>query len=102
MDIWIVSTTVANASEGQRLAQRGVEESEAACAQVEEAITSIFYWEGKLHREQEARILFKVGSNGKTALLDWLRENHPYKVPEILAWPAESGDPAYAEWVEKA
>lgn len=102
MDIWIVSTTLATAEEALAFAGKGVEEGRAACAQVEEAITSVYQWKGELHREKEARILFKADPGNKDGLVSWILADHPYEVPEVLAWPAESGNPAYTEWVRKA
>ena len=99
-EIWIVATTVGSKHEALRLAQGAVERSLAACAQIEPSICSVYVWQGKLKETEEVRILFKVGLGTKNALMDWIRTEHPYEVPEILAWAAESGNPAYTNWVE--
>ena len=42
---------------------------------------------------------FKTTPDRVTALVDQLRANHPYEVPEILVTRVESGNPDYAAWV---
>lgn len=98
--IWVVVTTIGTFKEGQRMATEAVKENFCACAQLDREITSLYVWEGALQETVETRVQFKVSSTGKPALLQWLREKHPYDVPEILAWPVESGHDSYTKWVE--
>ena len=100
--IWIVVTTLADSGTAEELAGAAVEKALAACAQVEPPITSHFVWKERVEACREIRIAFKVSAHKRDALVDWLKERHPYEVPEILFWPASSGDPAYRAWVEEA
>ena len=99
--IWIISTTVDREAAARELGRGAVEARLAACAQIEASITSHYHWEGILHESGEWRILYKTSEPRKEALAGWILANHPYEVPEILVWPADSANPAYTEWVGK-
>lgn len=95
---WFVATTVGSADDARRLARTLVDRHLAACAQIG-AIDSIYRWQGAVHEDAEWRVLFKTAPDRVTALMDALREAHPYELPALHAWPAAAADPAYAGWV---
>jgi len=95
--ISIVTTTVANAEDAQRLAQGAVQARVAACAQIE-PITSHYEWQGQLEHSAEWRIVFKTLADGAPSLLAWLQAQHPYEVPQLLL-RTEHANAAYAAWV---
>ena len=98
--VWIITTTIGNSADARALARKAVEQKMAACAQIEPSISSFFVWKDNLEGAEETRISFKVSSEKKNALIHWLKGQHPYEVPEILAWEAESGHPDYYRWVQ--
>jgi periplasmic divalent cation tolerance protein len=99
--IWIIVTTVDDLSRAEHLANGAVQAKLAACAQIDSPIQSRFHWQGKLETVTEHRVTFKAGEEKKAGLMDWLRGQHPYETPQILAFQAEPGDPAYSKWVNE-
>lgn len=95
--IALVTTTVGTAADAERLAQGAVQAQLAACAQVEK-ITSYYVWEGLLERSAEWRIVCKTRPDTVEALWAWLKQAHPYNVPQLLL-RTEHADAAYAAWV---
>lgn len=93
----IVTTTVDSAQAATELAQGAVQARLAACAQVE-AITSHYIWEGQLTQGAEWRIVFKTLPAVQAALQTWLKQQHPYDVPQLLL-RGEWAGASYAEWV---
>ncbi len=100
--IWWIVTVVEGADKAAELARAAVAERLAACAQTGPTIQSYYHWEGRLQQAEEVRVVFKTDAARRRQLQEWLRARHPYAVPEILAWPAEEADPAYAAWVREA
>lgn len=98
---WLVVTTVGRADDADRLARLAVEQSLAACAQVER-IRSVYRWQGAVHEDAEFRILFKTAADRVDALMDALRGAHPYALPALHAWAADKAEPAYAAWVHES
>ena len=95
----VVLTTVPDAGEGQRLAERIVGERLAACVQVLPGMTSVYFWEGKIHSESEHLLLIKTVDEKFEALSEFITANHGYEVPEIVAIPAVSVSESYLGWV---
>ena len=79
-----------------------VERQYAACVQLLPGAESIYRWEGKICREPETIALIKTTRGTLPALAEALRTLHPYDCPELLAFPAEDGLPAYLDWVAGA
>lgn len=93
-----VHTTVADADQARTLARAVVERRLAACVQVE-PITSHFIWQGALREETEYRLVCKTSPQRVEALVQTLREMHPYDVPELSTTAVEWVDADYAQWV---
>jgi len=83
----------------ERLASGLVERKLAACVNVLPAISSVFYWKGKLEKEQEVLLLIKTTQQRFEALRDWLVETHPYENPEVIALDVAAGTDQYLDWV---
>lgn len=102
MDLpWLVVTTVGRADDAGRLARLAVERKLAACAQIER-IRSIYRWHGAVHEDDEFRVLFKTAAARVDALMQALREAHPYDLPALHAWAVDQAEPAYAAWVQES
>ncbi|MEO7095806.1 MAG: divalent-cation tolerance protein CutA [Polyangiales bacterium] len=85
----------------ERIARALVEAKLAACVNVVPGIVSIYRWKGTIEREEESTLLIKTSDDRVPALMDEIRKQHPYEVPEIVALAAAEVSPAYAAWVEK-
>lgn len=95
----IVMTTFPDPATADRIAGALVETGLAACASRLAASRSTYRWQGKTEVADEFPLLIKTRASGYPALEKYLRDHHPYDVPEIVAWPATMALPAYAQWV---
>lgn len=75
-------------------------EAGAACVQ-HSKIQSTYKWDGQIQSSEEWKLQIKVQQNGLETLLTTLRKNHPYALPQIVHWLAES-TAEYTDWVESA
>lgn len=98
LDILTVTTTVGSATDGQALARAILERRLAACVQLEEGLTSFYRWEGKQCEDAEVRLTIKTVAACVPGLQALFGEEHPYEVPQFVAWKGE-GSGAYAAWV---
>ncbi len=53
----------------------------------------------KLEQEYEVQMLFKSDRRRQQALLDTLKQHHPYQTPELLVLPVMAGDKDYLLWI---
>ncbi len=95
----VVLVTASSQEEAVKLANLVVEARLAACATVIPQVRSIYRWEGKIHDDQEALIVFKTASRSFSALEEAIRCHHSYSVPEIIALPIILGSQPYLDWL---
>src|SRR5687768_5735245 len=95
----IVLATTPDLAEANRLANFIVEEKLAACVQILPKMTSVYYWEGKVQTEPEHLLLIKTMDDKFEELSKFIRANHSYDVPEIVAIKAEKVSDDYLEWI---
>lgn len=78
-----------------------VDERLAACGNVLPGAVSIYRWEGRTHRDEEAVVVLKTLRRLVPKVLERAAELHPYDVPELLVHDVTGGSPAYLDWVRR-
>lgn len=103
----IVLSTIDDAVQARRVADRVVESGHAACVNILPGITSVFRWEpdsgdpahAGVQAEGEVLLLIKTSAAAYDALEQVLRREHTYDLPEIVAVPMTRGLPAFLQWI---
>lgn len=83
----------------KRIAHMLVEECIAACVNLGVPGLSMYMWEGKLEGAEEVPLVMKTTRGRVPALIERLKQLHPYDVPEVLVLPVLGGLQSYMEWV---
>ena len=91
-------TSVEKKDDAERLARGLIEQSLAACVQIDGPIRSLYRWEGKLQSVDEYRLLVKFIPARGRAVETWLMAHHPYDTPEWLVIRAEHVAEKYLSW----
>jgi periplasmic divalent cation tolerance protein len=92
-------TSVASEEEAQSLARAMINQHLAACVQTSSRM-SYYPWQGKLEEQQEYILHIKTSRSSSHRTMQWLKERHPYSLPEILLLTVEASEP-YAQWVDE-
>ncbi|WP_436785767.1 divalent-cation tolerance protein CutA [Yinghuangia sp. YIM S10712] len=100
-DYLTVLTTTDGEEAAATLAESAVNARVAACAQIVGPITSVYWWEGKVQRDQEWQVIFKTTAGRYSDLEAHIKVEHTYDVPEVIAGPIVAGNPAYLTWVSE-
>lgn len=95
----VVFTTVSNVEEGERLAKKLVEARLAACVQVLPQMKSFYFWDGKVQKDDEHLLLIKTLETKFTELSEFIKSNHSYETPEIVAMDSRAVDAKYLKWM---
>jgi periplasmic divalent cation tolerance protein len=82
-----------------RLADTLVEERLAACVTRLPGATSVYRWEGAVHRDPEVLLIIKTTAGRVANLTARIEALHPYEVPEVLAVPVDGGAERYLAWL---
>ncbi len=97
----IVFITCSNVFEGQRIANLLVENRLAACVNLVKDIKSIYWWKGNIERSDEVLLIVKSDIRVLEKLINTVKSNHSYTVPEIVAVPIVGGNPDYLKWLDE-
>ena len=95
----VVITTLPTIEAATALAKGLVESHLAACVQMNEGVYSVYRWEGKICEEQEILLSVKTMSHQWEEICAFIKESHPYDLPEIMAFSPEQYDQQYGQWV---
>jgi periplasmic divalent cation tolerance protein len=101
-DARVVLTTTANREEAEKIANALVESELAACVNVLGPITSIYRWEGAVHKADEILLIIKTWEDAYERVEAAIRELHSYEVPECIALRVHRGSQKYLEWIENS
>ena len=98
-ELLLVMTSLPDEDAAKALAKDLIDAHLAACVQIQSGVQSIYRWEGRVCEEQEAVLVAKTTAEQWPAISAFIKQNHPYDVPEIIAQPITHSDPDYARWV---
>lgn len=96
----IVVTTFPDRDRAETVARLLVDAGLAVCGQVGAELVSFYRWEGAVQREGEVAVAFKVLGARFALFVGELKLQHPYDVPQLVAWTADWVDPAYLAWAQ--
>ncbi len=95
----MVITTVASEQEAESIATALVDQSLAACVQIDGPVTSHYRWAGKVERASEYRLMIKTSRTAWPALREKLASLHSYEEPEIIMFTVDDASDGYRDWV---
>ncbi|MCI0436140.1 MAG: divalent-cation tolerance protein CutA [Gemmatimonadetes bacterium] len=95
----VVLVTAPDSDVAEQIVNRVVGEGLAACGNIVQGVTSIFWWEGAVQRAAEVLIILKTTSAASDRLIRRIVDVHPYEVPEVLILPVAAGHEPYVAWV---
>jgi periplasmic divalent cation tolerance protein len=94
----VIWTTLDDEARAAELARQIVAARLAACVQ-RFAIQSTYWWQGKIETAGEWVLAAKTRAALEEELIRFIREHHPYEVPEIISLPIGSGWDPYLKWI---
>jgi len=96
----VVFTTAGSKEEANKLSRGLVEEKLAYCVNTVPSIQSTYFWEGKLCVDEELLLVIKTQESKFTAMESWVRKNHSYEIPELIALPIVKGSADYLKCID--
>jgi len=96
----LILVTTADKAEAEQISQHLVEEKLIACCNIVSPIVSLFFWKGKIEKEQESLMIIKSISNNFDKIVQKVKKLHSYETPEIIALPIILGSEEYLNWIK--
>lgn len=97
----VLYTTVGKLEDAENLARQSIELKYAACVNIIPAIKSIYIWNENMEEAIECSMIFKTTPDALSVLEGWILEHHPYDLPSILKWSAESSL-AFSQYINES
>ena len=96
----VVITSLPSLEQAQTIARQLVENRLAACVQIQQGVNSIYRWDGKICEENEVLLSAKTSRVLWEEIRGFIQNNHPYDLPEIIAFTPADYEQQYGQWVE--
>lgn len=98
--LMILTTTFDDRDKALEVSRLMVDAGLAVCAQVGDSMESFYRWKGEVVQSTEVRVTFKVLGDRFELFCGELKLNHPYDIPQLVAWPAAHTDKTYLDWAK--
>jgi len=96
----IIETTFDNKKEAEKVAKRLIESKLAACIHLSK-VESYFRWKNKLEQTKEYKLKIKTTNKNYMKVEKLIKQNHKYKVPEIISIKIKRGSRNYLNWMKE-
>ncbi len=95
-----VYMTCADKAEAETIGAALVEQRLAACVNILDGMTSMYWWEGKVETAQEVVLIAKTRAGLIVDLTKKVKELHSYDVPCIISMDIEGGNRDFIQWIK--
>jgi len=94
----IVYATFPNLKTAKKIVNGLLQKRIAVCGNIFR-LSSMYVWKGKIERSPEYGAFIKTVKNNYRKVENYIKQNHPYDVPEIISWTIERGLKSYIDWI---
>lgn len=96
----LVYMTAGSAEEARAIGRALVEARLAACINIIDGMTSLYWWEGEIETGSETVLIAKTRVTLVAALTEKVKALHSYNCPCVVSLPIAGGNPAFLDWIE--
>jgi periplasmic divalent cation tolerance protein len=96
----VVFITCGSQKEGNDLSTGIVENKYAACVNTL-PVSSTYWWCEKIETSDEILLICKTTEEAYPSLEEFVKKNHSYDCPEIIALKIHTGSKDYLDWINE-
>ncbi len=96
-----VYVTASNRNEAETISEAIIRERLAACTNIIENMSALFWWEGSVQQEKEVVLVAKTTADTFPLLSSRIKELHSYDCPCIVGLPIAMGNTDYLKWIDE-
>ena len=96
----IICTTTDNINIANKIAKTILNDKYSPCVQIIPNISSYYIWKNKLNNTIEYKIDIKTCSLYIKKIIEIIKNNHNYEIPEIISSEIKILDDDYKQWFE--
>ena len=98
----VIFVTAPNKEEAGKIADKLIRDKLAACVNIIAGVESVFRWEGKIERANEALLIIKSTEENQHKIINTVKSLHSYEVPEIICMRISAGFKPYLDWINES
>jgi periplasmic divalent cation tolerance protein len=99
-DLRVLVTTFPDREQAENITRLLIDAGLAVCGQVGADLVTYYRWEGEVKQDEEVSVSYKIVSDRFDLFVSELKQQHPYDVPQLIAWQADWTDDAYLDWAK--
>ena len=96
----MVYVTAKDKDEAKAIGRGLLEEKLAACVNIIDSVSSIYWWKGKIEEAEEAVLIAKTKETLVPELIKKVKSRHSYECPCIVSLPIQDGYPLFLDWIK--
>ncbi|CRG97123.1 cutA, putative [Plasmodium gallinaceum] len=97
-----VYVTTPNKDVAENISNVLLKEKLASCVNIIPGIISLYHWKGEIAKDNEVLMMIKTKKHLFQEIVNSVKLNHPYEVPEVIAIPIQHGSEEYLKWVSNS
>lgn len=91
--------TVGDAETAEKISSGLLKERLAACVSAVPGLASSYWWKDRIEQSREILLIVKTRRALREDVIQFVRQNHPYTVPETLFTEIDAGSQDYLDWL---
>ncbi len=95
----MVYVTCPAEQEAFRIAETAVQDKLAACANLGQKISSVYWWEGVVQSSDEYPVILKTTADKYAELEHMIKKHHSYENPCIIMLEIKDGSKDFLNWI---
>lgn len=96
----LIYMTAETPEQARDIARNLIEARLAACVNIIDGMTSMYWWQGKVEEGTETVMIAKTRADMVDRLTAKVRELHTYQCPCVVSLPIDGGNPEFLDWIE--
>lgn len=99
MSVNLIYVTAGSVEEARTIGNKLVSDRLAACVNIIDNVSSMYWWEGEIQDDKEVILIAKTKESLVPELVEKVRSMHSYSCPCIVSLPILNGNRAFLDWV---
>jgi periplasmic divalent cation tolerance protein len=95
----VILVTASGRDEAEKITAALLEGRRAACVNIVAPVVSRFWWKGRIDSADEVLLIIKTRETAVSDVIQTVKSNHTYSVPEIIVLPVVGGSQEYLDWI---
>jgi periplasmic divalent cation tolerance protein len=102
MSAFRVVLVTAPGNKAEEMSHKIIGNGLAACVNIIDNVKSIYKWKGEIASSRESLLIIKTATKKVENLIKFIKEDHPYEIPEVISMDISEGNPDYLNWIDES